>query len=608
MEEWVGSIWHKYITKKASEDFEEARVDFSNIKKSAALIFRSLGGEPTKRVEAAAPRDYIVQRSLLQKVSGSHHQYSLAWQDDESLRLPESIAIFPNAQLNKSLYLWLAALAAYQLVPFKHWGIDNQKLVKKVLDKHPILAHQYQRLASALLALRPAISSLPKAQQPLERAIVDAIKHPGTVTDFPSSNFAPAPVYLWLYPSAKVDKPLMPDNTQMPPQSESSKSKKDSQAARKKSERTDYKENSDGLMAFRLESLLSWGEFTKLNRATDDSDDDDGKRVAEDLDILTLSQEQDQKSARLKIDLDLPAADNDDIRVGDGIKLPEWNYKIQQLVSDRCLLQPMLPKGSEPLQLPARLTRSAKQIRAQFQQLQSVKQWQKSQPQGEEIDLSAWLDFHVQCTVGPTQEHGLYQTFSANHRDLSCLLLADISMSTDAYINDNQRVIDVINDSLLLFGEALNAVGDSFAMYGFSSVRRNHVRFSLIKNFNECYNDDVRGRIQRLSPGFYTRMGAAIRQATKVLSAQTQSQKLLLILTDGKPNDIDHYEGRFGIEDTRQAVLEAKRAGLRPFCITIDEKADEYLPYLFGSDGFTLIAKPEQLPQKLPLLYHQLTY
>ena len=118
-------------------------------------------------------------------------------------------------------------------------------------------------------------------------------------------------------------------------------------------------------------------------------------------------------------------------------------------------------------------------------------------------------------------------------------------------------------------------------MYGFSSVKRSNIRFTMLKNFNEKYSDHVRGRIQAITPGFYTRMGAAIRQATKVISEQKTADKLLLILTDGKPNDIDHYEGRFGIEDTHQAINEAKRLGIKPFCITIDVDAQEYLPYLF---------------------------
>lgn len=102
-------------------------------------------------------------------------------------------------------------------------------------------------------------------------------------------------------------------------------------------------------------------------------------------------------------------------------------------------------------------------------------------------------------------------------------------------------------------------------------------------------------------------MGAAIRQGTAHLSAQGQSQKLLLLLSDGKPNDLDVYEGRYGIEDTREAVLAARRQGIEPFCITIDREADSYLPYMFGANGYTLIKDALQLPERLPQLYRQLT-
>lgn len=102
-------------------------------------------------------------------------------------------------------------------------------------------------------------------------------------------------------------------------------------------------------------------------------------------------------------------------------------------------------------------------------------------------------------------------------------------------------------------------------------------------------------------------MGAAIRRATKVMVEQKSSQKLMLILIDDKPNDIDHYEGRFGIEDTHQAIAEANRLGIKPFCITIDQEAEDYLPYIFGSGAYTVILKPSQLPVKLPPIYHQLT-
>ncbi len=607
MEEWVGEKWHRYVTKKASTNFDEAKIEFSELSRNAGVVFRALGGDAVKRIEAAAPRDYIVRRTFMQKVSGSYQQYSLAWQDDESLRLPESIAIFPTKELNRNLYLWLAALASYQPGPFKHWVKDNQRIVKEVLEKHPGLAKRYYAMVDAMLAIRTPIEQLPKAQQPLEQAIIDALKKPGSVDNFPRADFAPQPVYLWLYPSAKIDHIPPSENTGEQEQQEANENKKNSDAARKKTERVGDPNTKDGMMVFRLENLFSWSEFSKMNRAEDDTEDDDAQRVAEDLDKITLSQQQDQKSSALKIDLDLPSASEDDIPLGEGIHLPEWNYKNQSLVADRCLLQPMLPKDSHAQKLPQHLARTAKRIRAEFEQFRNVKQWQRAQPQGEELDLSAWLDFHVESKTSQVQERGLYRTIRSNNRDLACLLLADISMSTDAHINNHHKVIDVIRDSMLLFGEALEAVGDNFSMYGFSSVKRHHVRFTMFKNFREPYNDEIRGRLVAVRPGFYTRMGAAIRQASKILSEQKQTQKLLLILTDGKPNDIDHYEGRFGIEDTHQAIIEAKRLGLQPFCITIDHEAGEYLPYLFGSDGYSVILDPEQLPTKLPQLYHQLT-
>lgn len=192
-------------------------------------------------------------------------------------------------------------------------------------------------------------------------------------------------------------------------------------------------------------------------------------------------------------------------------------------------------------------------------------------------------------------------------RDLACLLLADLSLSTDAYASESARVIDVISDSLFLFSEALSATGDRFAMYGFSSLRRANVRFNRLKSFDERYDDAVKGRIAAIKPGYYTRMGAAIRQATTILSKQKQSQRLLLLLTDGKPNDLDRYEGRYGIEDTRMALHQARQQGLRPFCVTIDREANEYLPHLFGAGGYAAIRKPDELPKELPLLYAQMT-
>ena len=375
-------------------------------------------------------------------------------------------------------------------------------------------------------------------------------------------------------------------------------------------DRTEMPDGKDGfLMLFRAESLFSWAEFIKVNRPQDEEDDtDNAARAAEDIDQLTVARDSKTSAARLRFDLDLPGAGEDDTPLGAGIHLPEWDWKKQVLQPDYCRLQEMVAHQAAPCALPAPLRRTARRLRNHFQALAPTRSWLKAQPDGEELDLDAWVQHESDRHLGhPAAERGLYRAQVNQQRDLACLLLADLSLSTDAYASDHARVIDVIRDSLFLFSEALSATGDRFAMYGFSSLKRSHVRFHRLKSFDERYDAEARGRIAAIKPGYYTRMGAAIRHATTLLAKQPNSQRLLLLLTDGKPNDLDQYEGRYGIEDTRVALHEARQLGLRPFCVTIDNEASEYLPHLFGTSGYTVIRKPEELPRELPMLYAQMT-
>ena len=267
----------------------------------------------------------------------------------------------------------------------------------------------------------------------------------------------------------------------------------------------------------------------------------------------------------------------------------------------------MIARDATPAALPADLAATAKKLRGQFAALAPQRRWMKAQPDGPELDVDACVRNVADRASGHTPDIGSYLAQARCERDLACLLLADLSMSTDAWISDSHRIVDVIRDSLLLFAEAMSATGDRFGIYGFSSLRRQNIRFHLLKDFASRYDGLARGRILAIKPGYYTRMGAALRQASTILAEQPAGRRLLLIITDGKPNDLDLYDSRYGIEDTRMAVFEARRLGLTPFCVTIDREAGAYLPYLFGPAGFCVIRKPEELPRRLPLLYAQLT-
>jgi len=604
LEEWVGSVWHRFITRRANPDFPEASVDLASRQRALTLLFRAMGGPANQGVEAASERDLLLRRTLLQQIAGTCKQVPLAWCDGQNLRLPGHLAVFPEASLNEALYRWLALLAAHS-EPMRHWGRDNQRWTQTLLQRYPALLPRYQRLVEAHLQLRPDPDSLSPAEAALERALCQALREPGSVSEFPRSERAAWPVPLWLYPplhmpGAQAGELEDTDEHLATPPGEQ-------RSGRKRATRIDETRREGALLIVRLENLFSWTEHVDLDRWSDDSEDPDAARVADDLDQLTLSRTRLRKGGGLKLHLDLPPADVDDIPLGEGIKLPEWDYRTGRLQPNFVNLQMFEPRDSQAQPLPPRLQPAARRLQRQFEQLRNDRQWLRQQPQGSELDLQAWLDFYVERSHGQCAERGLFLAQRQTRRDLACLLLADVSMSTDAHINDESRVIEVIRDSLLLFGETLSTLGDDFALYGFSSLRRQQVRLQALKTFEQRYDDSTRGKIQGLTPGYYTRMGAAIRQATRLLGASKRRRKLLLLVTDGKPNDLDLYEGRYGVEDTREAVREARRQGLIPFCITIDRKAQEYLPYMFGSNGYSLIRQPEQLPLRLPQLYRQLT-
>jgi nitric oxide reductase NorD protein len=259
--------------------------------------------------------------------------------------------------------------------------------------------------------------------------------------------------------------------------------------------------------------------------------------------------------------------------------------------------------------LHTRLQGTSRQVRRRFEALRAAPRRQHGLAHGDELNLDAWVRFQVDRRDADQPREESPAVFSRrvkSERSLSTVILADLSLSTDAYATQEARVIDLVRDSLFVFGNALHGVGDPFEMLGFSSVRR-ALRVHEIKCFDEPWNDVARERVAAIKPGFYTRMGAAIRYGTRRLAARPEHQKLLLILSDGKPNDLDQYEGRHGLEDTRHAVQEARQAGLAPFCVTIDQQAHAYLPRLFGIQGWALVHRSEQLARALTQMYVRLT-
>ncbi len=610
MEEFVGGLWDKLITRSAYRGFPKARVELKQIERIAPIFFRALGGDAGLTVRAGTATAHGARRSWMERVAGIGDKVELTWADETTLHLPAALDVFPDRAQNRELYLWLLALAVHDVAPDAPWIVRNQQATLATLHALPGLAQRYRNLVEALLALRPHPDTLSGQERAAEAAIRAALTEPGSVDRFVPGKQAPTPVPLWLHPQPPNNPGAQRQagSAKSPPPA-GSKSKADEDGRKRRAERVDMPQaKSPFMLLFRAESLFSWAEFTKVDRPLDEDENEDITKAANDLDILSIAEDDNSTASRVRFDLDLPAEADDDLMLADGILLPEWNYRKQQLQPAHCRLQMMLARDVVPCALPQDLRAPARRLRQQFQTLTPQRTRLRAQVSGNDLDIDACVRFATDKAEGAyTSEPGLYIDNRQQQRDLSCLLLADLSLSTDAWINNTARVIEVIRDSLLLFGEALAATGDHFALYGFSSVRRDKVRFHLLKGFDERYDDQIRGRLIALKPGYYTRMGAAIRHATAILSTRKTARRLLLILTDGKPNDLDKYEGRYGIEDTRMAIIEARRLGLTPFCVTIDEKAGDYLPHLFGATGYVVVHDAAMLPRVLPSLYARLT-
>ena len=610
MEETVGKFWHKVITRRAEDSYPHACVELSNVSSSIALFFRALGGDGVLKIDAATPREHGARRHWLQRVAGSHRKAALAWRDHETLRLPAQLSLYPTRQLNRDLYFWLAALAAVDDGRQNDWFVANQKYTLGVLHRYPGLRPRYDRLVAAELQRRIPLAHLSREDAEVEQTIRAALALSGFSQALPEAKRPPQPVWLWLYaaPNSTAGYVAHSADNDEDEETAAGEVQESHQQHRYQAEQVDMPDGEDGLITMRWENILSWAEYIKVDRTTDDDEDKDAARKAADMDVLSVARDQKASASRLRLDLDLPSAEYDDIPLKGEVTLPEWDWRKQKMLPDHCVIRPMLPRDAPPKPLPDHLRRIARRLRGQFESLAQNRIWLRHQKEGVELDMNAWLDnFIARQTSQAIEEQALYRELRQNQRDIATLMLADLSLSTDAAVNNEQRVIDVIRETLLLFCEALTACGDQYALYGFSSKKRAQVRFYQLKNFTDKYNDQVRGYIQAIRPGYYTRMGAAIRHAGNILGKQAATKRLMLILTDGKPNDLDKYEGRYGVEDTHQAILEAKQQGLTPFCITIDHKADEYLPYLFGRNGYVMIRRPEQLPQKMLSLYAQLT-
>ena len=289
---------------------------------------------------------------------------------------------------------------------------------------------------------------------------------------------------------------------------------------------------------------------------------------------------------------------------GGGIRYDEWDFRRGGYKKGWCsLYEQDIHPGHEAVveQTLARYGGYVKVLRKKFELLKREPRTQRRQKDGDDIDLDAVIEAFSDAAAGLSPRDDLFTRQDRSERNIAVLFLVDMSGSTKGWVNEAEKA------SLVLMAEALETLGDRYAVYGFSGMTRNRCDLYRVKGFDEPYAESVKRRIAGIEPKDYTRMGPFIRHAAKILASVDARTKLLITLSDGKPEDWDAYKGDYGIEDTRKALLEAREQGIHPFCITIDKEAQSYLPHMYGEVNYIFIDDVNKLPNRITEIYRRLT-
>ncbi|HSE02210.1 MAG TPA: hypothetical protein VLB72_15895 [Burkholderiales bacterium] len=295
-----------------------------------------------------------------------------------------------------------------------------------------------------------------------------------------------------------------------------------------------------------------------------------------------------------------------------GIAYPEWDYREARYkrnwswVQERKLAESNITETNRLMnQYSAALKRLKKAIQAQKPTRLAP---QLRQLDGDDMDLNAVVSYVVERQAGRSPKPAIYRRREMRQREIAVTLLADMSTSIMQHLPEGGgRLVDRVRAGVLLFAESLEEVGDAYSIAGFCSKYRDNVSYYTIKDFEQPLSHDVRSQIGGMSGRLATRMGAAIRHATACFEGIESRRRLLLILSDGRPEDYDDGgDRRYLHEDTRMAVKEAVAKGVHPFCITVDTMANQYLPQIFGRGHYLVLDHISSLPNKLPEIYFRL--
>jgi len=298
--------------------------------------------------------------------------------------------------------------------------------------------------------------------------------------------------------------------------------------------------------------------------------------------------------------------------VSEPFHYPEWDYQIQLHRPDWVTVYERRQPRGNPEEID-KILLEHKPIAHRIKQIIDLLspegvQRVRNMEDGDEIDINAAIDAMVAIRMGEQPNPRITMRNVIKNRDLAVVVLLDLSESTNEKIaGSDKTVLELTREAATLVATAINGIGDPFALHGFASDGRHDVQYYRFKDFNQKFDDEAKSRLAGMQGGLSTRMGAAMRHAGRHLLKQPERRKLLLIVTDGEPADIDERDPQHLRHDTKKAVEELYTNGVLSYCLTLDPNADSYVKRIFGANNYTIVDNVERLPEKLPVLFASLT-
>lgn len=583
IDEWVYGKVVKYFkrSKKAAVEKMVHKVDLEDIRQRLTLLARAVSGKAVEIFPAEREGGY------------KNHNYFL----------PITFAELPTYEENLSFYFYRILYLSTQSQLHFHWTEDSDNLIlsrQKALECAPqVLDQLYEDF-------------------PIARHLHDKFKD-----YFEKKATANTPAdYSWLYGKWMYSELEVIEDSALQHFTDKTKEANDAQPTTTlqaraveevKSLEIDKKQQEDYVLLHNFEKVETAEESNGVWRDFDGKDDlEDHQDALEELSMKFTVRVDDTAHSVYQAEFVenttvSESAERDE--KGFHLKYDEWDCKKLAYKKDFCKVYPLTQLKPDAAYYRKTISKNASTLLGLRKMLTSVNnkmQQQRRLNQGEEFDIDAITDLFTDVHSRKSPSEKVYLSNRKKEKDLSILILLDISLSSDGYAAGN-RVIDVEKEVSILFGEILNEFNIDFSIDSFYSKTRNYSTYLTVKDFDDKW-DIAKHRVGAIEPSGYTRIGAALRHAGARLDQRSTKNKWVILISDGKPNDYDKYEGKYGIQDVKQALRELNERQIHSYALAIEAQAKYYLPQMFGQNHYQILTTPVELLKSLVKLYEKIKH